>query len=472
VHVWRSVIDVRRVTIAIERVGLDVAGGDHGPGHSASAHPPRGARGDGAGAVATASSRSGYRSCLLLRGDVSGRAPRCRIPASRGAPRWYRACNGVHSVRTLFITGATGFVGASLTLELLRANPTDRALCLVRGADPQSRLTRALRAAAVAYDVPDAEPAIARAVAVAGDVTQPGLGLGDEGRATLAAAAPLHVFHAAASLKDTEESLAEILAHNVAGTEIVLDALLPLGVAVFNHVSTAYVAGRHTGDIHEALDRPRGFNNRYEQSKHYGENIVVDRCRVEGVAWRVLRPAIVVGHSRTGLATAYTGFLGWVLKLAALDEASGGMLRKHRIRYVARRDARVNIIPIDAVVEDTVAIDLAGAATLDRVFHLTNTDPPAVGWLVDQIAAALGVQAPDVVDAEHGLDPLSARFHRWTRFERPYVRATRHFRRDGDALYASPRRGATPLDPDVLARMCVEAVADYRRTREQQGRVA
>jgi nucleoside-diphosphate-sugar epimerase len=385
---------------------------------------------------------------------------------------WYLACSRVASVRTLFITGATGFVGASLTLELLRANPTDRALCLVRGADPGRRLTAALRAAAVAYDVPDAEAAIARASAIAGDVTQPGLGLGASGRATLSAAAPLHVFHAAASLKDTEESLAEILAHNVVGTEQVLDALLPLGVAVFNHVSTAYVAGRHVGDIPEGLDRPRGFNNRYEQSKHYGEHIVVDRCRYHGVAWRILRPAIVVGHSRTGLATGYTGFLGWVLKLAALDEASGGMLRKHRLRYVARSDARLNIVPIDAVVEDTVAIDAAGDATLGGVFHLTNSEPPPVGWLVERIADAIGIQPPDIVSEESGLDPLSSRFHRWTRFERPYVRATRSFCRGSDALYASPRRGRTPFDPDVLAKMCVEAVADYRRSRAAQGQVA
>jgi nucleoside-diphosphate-sugar epimerase len=386
--------------------------------------------------------------------------------------RGHRACSVVDLVRTLFITGSTGFVGASLTLDLLRANPQDRALCLVRGADPAGRLAKALRAAAIAYEVPDAEEAIARATAVSGDVTAIGLGLDDASRALLRAAAPLHVFHAAASLKDTEESLAEILLHNVVGTERVLDAILPLGVAVFNHVSTAYVSGRLTGDVPEALDRPRGFNNRYEQSKHYGEHIVVDRCNYEGVAWRILRPAIVVGHSVTGRATGYTGFLGWVLKLAALDDASRGMLRKQTLRYVANADACLNVVPIDAVVEDIVAIDRAGDATLRNVFHLTNSEAPTVGWLVETIGRSLGLVIPTVVDSKAGFDPLSSRFHSWTRFERPYVRATRRFRRDGDALYASPRRGAARLDPDVMHRMVVYSVEDYRKSRAAQHKVA
>lgn len=42
--------------------------------------------------------------------------------------------------RALLITGATGFVGAALTVELLRARRSDLALCLVRaGNDAEAR---------------------------------------------------------------------------------------------------------------------------------------------------------------------------------------------------------------------------------------------------------------------------------------------------------------------------------------------
>jgi len=370
-------------------------------------------------------------------------------------------------VRTLFVTGATGFVGAALTLELLRAHPRDRALCLVRGADGDRRLSQALRAAAAAYDVPEAaaEDAIGRAGAVAGDVTTAGLGLGAEGRAALAGRSPLHVFHVAASLKDSDDAMAEIFDHNIAGTERVLDALAGTDVAAFNYVSTAYVAGSRIGAIAESLAAPPAFNNRYEESKHRAEELVVARCSAAGVPWRLLRPAIVVGHSRTGRATGHTGFLGWVQKLAALHEASGGALRQKRLRYVARGDARLNVIPIDSIVEDTLAIDAAGAATLGRVFHLTNREAPEVGWLIETIAGALRIVAPEVVGPDAELDSLSRRFHKWTRFERSYVHATRDFARDGDALYASPRQGRVPLDADLVRRMVVGAVADFARSR-------
>ena len=370
----------------------------------------------------------------------------------------------------MLVTGATGFVGAALTVELLRARRNDVALCLVRGgsdAEARRRLERALVEAGSAYAVPPDTIAdvVARAIAVRGDLTQPGLGLDAAARERLRAAGPLHVFHAAASLKDTEEALREIVAHNVVGTERVLETLLPLGVAAFNHVSTAYVCGRLTRAIPETVERPRGFHNRYEQSKHYGEMLVVDHCGAAGVPWRILRPSIVVGHSRTGRATGYTGFLGWVLKLASLAEATGGALAARRLGYVCRADAEINIVPIDSVVEDVVGIDAAGEASLERVFHLTNRRPPVMAELVAQIAAALGLAGIDCLPPatpESELDPLSAKFHRWTRFERPYVAGTREFRRDGDVFYRSPRHGLAPLDAGLVARMS-RFTADHAR---------
>lgn len=386
---------------------------------------------------------------------------------------------------TFLITGATGFLGAPLTLELLAAFPRARALCLVRGADGHARLIEALRQAGAAYDLDlDAarfERALARVEAITGDVTRPNLGLSLASQARIRAAGGVHVLHAAASLKDTEEALAEILEHNVKGTERVLSTLLPLGVTAFDHVSTAYVCGRETKDIVEEVERPRGFNNRYEQSKHYGEGLVVDTCARAGVPWRILRPAIVIGHSRTGEATGYTGFLGWVLKLAALDALASpgaararsaasasrstipfGGLARHALKYVADPACRINVIPVDCVVEDIVGIVAAGRATENRVFHLTAQDPPEMRWLTDAITGALGLAPIELVSDEAGLDAVSAKFHRWTRFERPYVAASREFRRDGDALYASPRHGRVDFTREMIATMTLAAVTDWR----------
>lgn len=380
--------------------------------------------------------------------------------------------------RTLLVTGATGFVGGALVLELLRANPRDIAFCVVRASNDdhaQRRLRDALVAGADCYGVSSTELAsiLSRSFAVRGDLTEDNLGLSACDRSLLHEGGPLHVWHCAASLKDTEEALEEIIAHNVAGTERVLETVLAFDVAVFNHVSTAYVAGRTTGTAGEHLDRPRGFNNRYEQSKHYGEMMVIDHCERANTPVRILRPAIVIGHSKTGRATGYTGFLGWILKVAALNELSSGALERTRLRYVGRADAEINIIPIDSVVEDCVAIDAAGPTSYGRVFNLTNESAPTLRWICDITSAALGLQPIDIVDDDSDLDRLSKRFHTWTRFERPYSIIRKDFcRAESNALYHSPRHGNCPIDRELMLRMVRLAVADYRaeQTRKRRAR--
>jgi nucleoside-diphosphate-sugar epimerase len=378
----------------------------------------------------------------------------------------------------LFITGATGFVGGALALDLLRSQARDRAFCLVRASSDEeaaSRLHNALAAAADAYGASSLElhSVLDRAVAVRGDLMTPLLGLSSASVDALAAAAPLHVWHCAASLVDSERRLREIVAHNVAGTERVLETTLDVGTAVFNHMSTAYVAGRTIGEAREELRRPRGFSNRYEQSKHYGEALVRDNCEFAGVPYRILRPGIVIGHSATGRSTGYTGVLGWVLKIAALDEQTGGALHKRPLRYVARADAEINIIPVNSVVEDCIGIDAAGDETLGRVFHLTNTVAPTVGWLCDATSEALGIRPIEIVDSEADLDPLSLKFHQWTRFERPYAQGRKRFdRSDSNGLYPSSRHGYCPISRDTFGRMVRLAVADYRRAPRQQEGVA
>lgn len=378
---------------------------------------------------------------------------------------------------TLLITGATGFVGAALTLELLRTHKRDRALCLARGNDAlhaRRRIVNALTAAADAYAVPRAEllSIIPRVTVLRGDITAKGLGLSAPDLQVLRDAGPITVWHSAASLKDTEEAFREIVLHNVTGTENLLETVLSGKVYAFNHISTAYVAGRKTDIISETLARPRGFNNRYEQSKHYGEMMVADHCSRAGVPYRIMRPGIVIGHSRTGRATGYTGFLGWILKVAALNEMSGGALEGNSLRYVARADAEVNLIPVDSVVEDCIGIDAAGAATHDRVFHLTNTAAPTIAWITDVVADTLKIQPIEIVSDEAELDPVSQRFHKWTRFERPYSAATKSFSRlESDSLYPSARHGKCPIDARTLRTMTVQAIDDYRRSRklEQRG---
>lgn len=371
-------------------------------------------------------------------------------------------------VRSHLITGATGFVGAALTLELLRCHQDEVAYCLVRAADTAAahrRLLDALFEAGRAYGI-DAAPLVERVRAVRGDVTVPGLGLSREDQWLLGAAGPLHVWHCAASLKNTDNELEEILSHNVGGTERVLDTAFALPIAAFNHVSTAYVAGRYSGLAAEALiDPDREFENRYEWSKQAAEQLVVELCHRAGVPYRILRPSIVIGHSRTLRATSYNGFLSCVIRIAGLTRSAGmigrALLRRRSLCFVANPDGELNLIPIDSVVDDCVAIDAAGPRTHNRVFHLTNACAPTFESICRAFAELFKLADFTYTDDPDELDGLSRRLYKMTRFERPYLGSTKTFSRDeSSALYTSVRHGAYPMDHAELIRIIDAVTSD------------
>ena len=67
------------------------------------------------------------------------------------------------------------------------------------------------------------------------------------------------------------------------------------------HVSTIGVAGDTEGIFYYVdLDVGQGFNNPYEKSKFEAERLV-ERYRKKGLNILIVRPSMVIGHSRTGV---------------------------------------------------------------------------------------------------------------------------------------------------------------------------
>ena len=188
-----------------------------------------------------------------------------------------RLSGSTSSGSTILVTGATGLVGRGVVGRLLAADPRLHVLALAR--DPR-RLQQV--AATDGWG--------ARVTAIAGDVTLPGLGLDADARTRLAREATA-VLHCAA---DTAFSrpLDEARAVNTAGTRHLLELAAEWArTPRFAYVSTAFVAGRLTGDVAEhAHAATGGWVNGYEQSKWEAEALV----RAHAADWVVLRPSTIV----------------------------------------------------------------------------------------------------------------------------------------------------------------------------------
>ena len=82
----------------------------------------------------------------------------------------------------------------------------------------------------------------------------------------------------------------------------------------YAQVSTAYVAGNHSGRFAECdLDVGQAFHNSYEQSKFEAEQLV--RSHAE-LPFTILRPSIVVGDRSSGWTSAFN-VLYWPLRAFA-----------------------------------------------------------------------------------------------------------------------------------------------------------
>jgi thioester reductase-like protein len=212
-----------------------------------------------------------------------------------------------------------------------------------------------------------------------GDITREGLGLSAEELEEARREATV-VFHLAAVYDlGVARELAERV--NVEGTRNVnAFAKSVRDLRRYHYVSTCYVAGRRRGVILESeLRHDAGFRNNYEETKYLAE-LEVDALKSE-LPVTIHRPAVVCGDSHTGETAKYDGVYYLINYLRIFPAALS-------LANIGNRDVRLNVVPVDFVVEAMAALsrdDASAGATV----QLADPAPLTTEELFDIISRNL-----------------------------------------------------------------------------------
>jgi thioester reductase-like protein len=287
---------------------------------------------------------------------------------------------------TYLVTGATGFIGRFLVERLLQRDGDVHVL--VRSASVHK-----LDALAPTWG-PDAKD---RIKPVIGDLSQPHLGISDAWIAEHAGRIE-HVFHLAA-VYDMEADEESNRVANVGGTREAVKVANALGAGRLHHTSSVAVAGLYKGTFTEDMfDEGQPLDHPYHATKFESERIVREES---AVPWRVYRPAIVLGHSKTGEMDKLDGPYYFFKALALAGRLPGVM------PAIGPRLGQTNVVPVDFV---AAAMDhIAHQDGLDgQAFHLVDPEGQGSMEVLNIFAKAAG--APQLTSVLPGLTvPLALR---------------------------------------------------------------
>ncbi|KOG11731.1 thioester reductase domain-containing protein, partial [Streptomyces viridochromogenes] len=200
--------------------------------------------------------------------------------------------------RRVLLTGATGFLGSHMLLDLLRHSDA-HVYCLVRAADEETATAR-LGTALKSYALPWSAEVRRRITVLPGDIRHPHLGLSDDLWNTLAHELDSVVGVAAAV--DFLRGYQSLRTSNVLGALTLAELAATGRPKPLHHISSIAVFNE-VGIPSMGEDDPLAHVDRliagYDQTKWAAE-VALRRARDHGLVVTALRPGGIGGHTRTG----------------------------------------------------------------------------------------------------------------------------------------------------------------------------
>jgi NAD(P)-dependent dehydrogenase (short-subunit alcohol dehydrogenase family) len=265
-----------------------------------------------------------------------------------------------------FITGGTGFLGRFF-IDKLAQREGDIYVLTRKGSEHKFEQLQQRFAG-------DSN----RLIPVTGDLAAARLGIGEavieelQGRID-------HFCHFAA-IYDLAASLESQEIANIEGTRNAVELATALEAGCFHHVSSIAAGGLYKGTFREDMfEEAENYEHPYFSTKHDSEGIVRDEC---SVPFRIYRPAMVVGHSKTGEIDKIDGAYYFFKSLQKIRNVLPPWFP-----LVGLEGGKFNIVPVDYVVD---AMDhIAHLPKRDGdCFHLSDPEHHSMGQMMNIFATA------------------------------------------------------------------------------------
>jgi thioester reductase-like protein len=349
--------------------------------------------------------------------------------------------------KIIFVTGSTGFLGSAITRRLLVSGYRLRLLIrkrdndispnsfgrestikeLILGNQPEECLPEQGSMADVRTSSDESlyDLFLRNVKIFEGDITSRDLGLEEEEYKRLCCEID-EVFHCAAATHFENQRADELVTVNVKGTENMLQFVNSGKQKRFHYVSTAYVAGKQNDIVYEnePVDEGPQFNNEYERSKFIAEQVVIKYAKSNEISYTIYRPSIIVGESETGETCKFDNLYTFMKVLFNIQDSfinheSEG-LNDITVRVPGVSNALINLVPVDYVA-DAIVVIFKAKESINKIFHITNPDPPELGELRGLLMPVLGIEGINVkIDGQMEHKRLSA-------IEKLFLRHTRTY---------------------------------------------
>ena len=342
--------------------------------------------------------------------------------------------------KTIFLTGATGYVGCHLAHRFLSEGHI--VLALVRQKGKQSVQQRIETAVSEVGPLP--AQTMANLIAIPGTVEESAQQLSQAFRTQFSGMID-EVWHSAAIFNFKERERPLVRATNIEGTRHLLDFACQINVAAaprFFYISTAYCLGSqfNTAVPEYIPDNVTQFRSIYEWSKHNAERLADQYQQEQRLDVTIFRPSIVIGTPETAVLcnSGYYQVLTECRRLrTVLARSLGGLFDNNiQTRLQGNPDTPLNLVPIDFVVDSMVYLADCDELSPDKtnLFNIVNEQPPTIKDVHQAVIVSLEMTGLKLVSPQQfEVEPMTQFekvINRRIAFQAPYMHEQIHFSTD------------------------------------------